>query len=80
MKKLIVLSLLVCSTACANVGTVCFAKRGNHLIYQVMKHPKVIGSRCMIQNASYVPVYEGVTGKCYAPIDCKNVMNVEIRK
>ena len=78
--KYFALLLLVPSLALANTGTVCYAKRGNQLIYQVMKYPKSLGAKCMIQNAAYVPIYQGVTGTCIKPIDCKNVMNVAITK
>ncbi len=60
-------------------GTVCYFKRNNQWYYQIMKEPRRLGSLCTIQNASYVPVYEGRVGTCLRSMDCTNTMNVHIQ-
>lgn len=71
--------LLTPTTAMAVVGDICYAKQTNRLLWQKLKHPSSLGARCMIYNGSFVPVYEGVVGKCIQGVTCgSEPLNVDI--
>lgn len=79
--KIVICIILMClmTPTKAAIGDVCYAKQQARLLWQKMKHPLTVGSRCMIYNGSYVPVYEGVVGSCIKGVTCDAIpMNVDI--
>lgn len=64
-----------------NNGDVCYAKRNQQWLWQQMKLPARLGSRCIIYNGNFVPVYEGRVGICIKGVTCgAEPRNVHIGK
>ena len=67
------------NNAFASTGDICYVKQYNRLLWQKMSAKSTVGSKCVIYNGSFVPVYEGKVGTCMQGIDCGAVpRNVDL--